>query len=112
MKTSVLIYCQKSSPEARDAGGYDHSDLVESSPAWPSVKDAVRLAYSHYGICARHRGNTDPWFCSGYPVENREYFEHGIETYYSLHFPGLSPRALLRVDQMLAIAAHGKPLPL
>lgn len=63
--------------------------------------DVCRLAVREYGIAARHKSCSDPWFVSVYHVEDREFFEQGIRKYYTLHFPGLLPHQLARVDKIL-----------
>ena len=72
-----------------------------------TVKDTVRYAVRELGIGKRCHG--EPWFVSSFHREDRDYFEKGIEKYYTLHFPRLSPRALLRVDQMIDILHRRTP---
>lgn len=105
MKTPFILYICQLAPDDLDTGG--GGDTYEQASGVGSVKDTITEAVRRYGIDGR-RGR-DGWFHSSTPAEDREYFEKGIHTYYSLHFPLLSPRALLRVDQMIAKLRHVRP---
>ena len=101
MKTRYIVYEQVTTPASRENGEYESQEEFTSGTA--SVKDTIKDLSLNLGIRPRDVRQDDPWFCSTEPPHDRDYYKEGIERFYSLHFPGLSPRALQRVDQMLAI---------
>lgn len=105
MQTPYIINCQKYLPE----GGSECADFYIEDSGVSSVKDTVLKAVRSYNVVPLSFAEVCNWFGSSYHVEDREYFEHGIERYYTLHFPLLTGRALERVNQMLAIACKEKP---
>ena len=105
MQTAFIVNETRIAPEEREAGYGGVTNLHTSGV--DSVKETVIYAVRTLGI--EPRSHTEPWFASSYHQEDRDYFEEGMEKYYCLHFPQLSPRALLRVDQMLRIARKEKP---
>lgn len=107
MQTPYFINRQTVTPESAEAGEYHDCCLEESGTS--SVKDTIMRAVHAYGVVALGSGIVCNWFASVSPTEDREFFESGVEKYYTLHFPLLTGRALLRVNQMLAIAWKEKP---
>ena len=82
----VSIYYEAWSEEDREAGeGADRGvtvdrELVDSDDLARYGRD-----FSFTEASGRLEGDNQIWFRSTTPAEDREYFENGISTYYSLH---------------------------
>lgn len=101
MQTPYIINCQTVTEDSSRDG--DYNDCFEQESGTATVKDIIRDAVNTYGIRSLPVRVVCNWFASTSPQQDRDFFEKGIEKYYTLHFPLLSPRALRRVNQMFQI---------
>lgn len=101
MQISYTIYEQRVTPDfERDAGEEDAPpEVVDSGRC--GVLELLRTAVDRYGITPRAENDGTLWYCSETPPKDREFFEKGVEKYYSLHIHSLLPRHFRRINRML-----------
>lgn len=80
---------------------YDIFEVFEEGT--DELQDVLRRAVRDLGIQAHARDCClGAFWNSSYPNENRAFFEHGIEEYYTLTFPDMPLRNRQRVNRLMA----------
>jgi hypothetical protein len=86
----VSKYYQITTPESRVHGEYEEQGAEFLNEKMDLQEVLMEIASGGYLAWSSSNPTSYDWLATTEPEENRDYFEKGIERYYTLHFKNVS----------------------